>query len=70
MPAEPTMAALSGRLTSEGSVTRVYPGLNHMFQHAATGMTDEYGKIEDTISEEVLADIVSFIEAAASTSSR
>lgn len=70
VPAEPTMAAVSGRLTSEGSVTRVYPGLNHMFQHAATGMTDEYGKIEETISEEVLADIVSFIEAAASTSSR
>ncbi len=41
-----------------------YPGLNHMFQHAATGAIQEYGTIEETISPEVLADIVRFIKMA------
>lgn len=61
VPPVPTVAALSARLKSEGSLVREYPGLNHMFQHSSSGMPDEYGKIEETISEEVLADIVAFI---------
>lgn len=61
VPAEPTEAALSSRLSSPDSVIKVYPGLNHMFQHASSGMPDEYGRIEETISEEVLSDIVKFI---------
>lgn len=40
---------------------RVYPGLNHMMQHAATGSVEEYKEIEETFSEEVLSDIVTFI---------
>lgn len=40
---------------------RLYPGLNHLFQHCGTGLSDEYAKIEETISEEVIADIVSWI---------
>ncbi|MCM1138266.1 MAG: lysophospholipase [Muribaculum sp.] len=40
---------------------KCYPGLNHMMQHADTGGVEEYGKIEETFSTEVLADIVSFI---------
>lgn len=31
-----------------------FPDLNHMFQHCQTGSPAEYGKIEETISEEVL----------------
>ena len=30
------------------------PGLNHLFQHAETGLVDEYMAIEETISPEVL----------------
>ncbi|MCU0457051.1 MAG: alpha/beta hydrolase [Bacteroidales bacterium] len=30
------------------------PGLNHLFQHTATGLPSEYGDIEETISPEVL----------------
>ncbi|MCA9704912.1 MAG: alpha/beta fold hydrolase [Myxococcales bacterium] len=30
------------------------PGLNHLFQHAKTGMPDEYGTIEETMAPEVL----------------
>ncbi len=66
--AAPTIAALAGRLISDGSVIKEYPGLNHMFQHATTGMPDEYGNIEETISEEVLSDIVAFVEAVSSSS--
>ena len=38
-----------------------YPGLNHLFQHAATGLSTEYATIEETISEEVLQDIADWI---------
>ncbi len=39
-----------------------YEGLNHLLQHAATGEMNEYGDIAETISEEVLTDIVAFIK--------
>ena len=44
------------------SVVKEYPGLNHLFQHAPTGSVAEYGSIEETISPEVLADIVAWIK--------
>ena len=40
---------------------KLYPGLNHLFQHATTGATTEYNHIEETISEEVLRDIAEWI---------
>lgn len=42
--------------------TKEYPGLNHLFQHAQTGATTEYGTIEETISPEVLSDIVAWLK--------
>ena len=48
---------LQGKVT-----TKKYPGLNHLFQHCQTGMVDEYPKIEETISEEVLSDIAKWIK--------
>ena len=39
-----------------------YPGLNHLFQHCKTGEFSEYATIEETISPEVLSDIVSFVK--------
>lgn len=41
---------------------KIYPDLNHMFQHCKSGMTDEYAKIEETMSEEVLTDIIDWIK--------
>jgi pimeloyl-ACP methyl ester carboxylesterase len=41
--------------------TKLYPSLNHLFQHATTGAPTEYGIIEETISEEVLSDIVTWL---------
>lgn len=52
---------IRGRLKNGKSVTRVYEGLNHLFQHAVTGGLDEYGKIEETISPEVLKDVADWI---------
>lgn len=39
-----------------------FPGLNHLLQHCETGMVDEYGKIEETISPEVLEKIGLWME--------
>lgn len=40
---------------------RLYPGLNHLFQHCKTGLSYEYASIEETIAPEVLEDIVDWI---------
>lgn len=42
--------------------TKTYPGLNHLFQECETGRTDEYGKIEQTLSPDVLSDITFWIK--------
>lgn len=42
---------------------KTYDGLNHLFQHSQTGLVAEYGQIEETISEEVLEDIITWIRA-------
>ncbi len=41
---------------------KVYPGLNHMFQHCTTGLPTEYYNIEETISTEVLQDMANWIK--------
>lgn len=38
------------------------PGLNHLLQHAKTGEMAEYGEIRETISPDVLDEIVRFIK--------
>lgn len=47
---------------TEGGFYKEYPGLNHLFQRAQTGAATEYGNIEETISEEVLRDIVTWLQ--------
>ena len=42
---------------SKQNLVKEYPGLNHLFQHSTTGLPNEYGSIEETISPEVLDDI-------------
>jgi pimeloyl-ACP methyl ester carboxylesterase len=41
--------------------TEELPGLNHLFQHATTGAPNEYAKIEETISPEVLTKVSTWI---------
>ncbi len=37
--------------------SKIFEGLNHMFQPASTGAVDEYSKIETTIDKDVLDSI-------------
>lgn len=51
------------RLLPKNSLNEVkeYDGLNHLFQHCATGNVTEYNQIEETMSPEVMADIAAWI---------
>ena len=44
------------------NVIKEYEGLNHLFQHCTTGMPTEYATIEETLSEQVLNDIIAWIK--------
>lgn len=44
-----------------GIKVKKYPELNHLMQHCKSGLFNEYGNIEETISTEVLTDIIDFI---------
>ncbi|MBQ9260658.1 MAG: alpha/beta hydrolase [Prevotella sp.] len=48
--------------SSKKHLIKEYHGLNHLFQHCTTGLPDEYGQIEETISPEVLSDIAGWIK--------
>jgi len=49
------------RLAPKATV-RKYPELNHLMQHAQTGGIEEYSTNEETISTQILSDIVTFIK--------
>lgn len=57
--AEANLSAIK-RLAPTAKV-KSYPGLNHMFQHCASGEVTEYGEIRETLSEDVVSDIIDFI---------
>lgn len=44
------------------NIIKEYPSLNHLFQHCKTGNVSEYRMIEETVSPEVLEDIVRFVK--------
>ena len=47
---------------SEKSKVESFPNLNHLFQECETGLLDEYGKIEQTISPKVLNSILLWMD--------
>ena len=62
--ADQNLTAIASALEQGGnSNVAIYrlPGLNHLFQNAQTGLVDEYGRIEETISPEVLGLIRNWI---------
>ena len=62
VPAEFNMQCLKKGLPQNSkNVIKIYPGLNHLFQHSSTGNPLDYVNIEETISEEVLNDVCSWI---------
>ena len=50
----PAITKALERAGNKDVTTRSLPGLNHLFQHAETGMVREYATIEQTIAPEVL----------------
>ena len=50
-----------GRFFSRHTRIKVYPSLNHLFQHCTTGQSEEYKDIEETFAPEVLEDIAGWI---------
>lgn len=59
---EENLAEVTAASDGKPYTVKAYDGLNHFFQHAVTGKFDEYGKIDETISPEVLTDIISWIK--------
>jgi hypothetical protein len=66
VPAEPNAKAFEEAFARGGNkdakVVKL-PGLNHLFQHCRTGSEEEYDKIEETISPDVLKLVGDWIEA-------
>jgi hypothetical protein len=59
----PPMEAAFRAAGNRDATVRVFPGLNHLFQHAGTGLIAEYGRIEETIAPEILQTIGDWITA-------
>lgn len=62
--AEKNVDALVSGLKDAGNddlTGKIFPGLNHLFQTSDTGLPDEYGEIEETMSPEVLDVILQWI---------
>ena len=66
VPADENLAAIAAALKEGGNrdfTTRKLPGLNHLFQKAATGAIGEYGKIEETANPAALEMVGQWITA-------
>jgi pimeloyl-ACP methyl ester carboxylesterase len=53
----PNLAAIAAALKEGGNArvtVKMFPGLNHLFQHSKTGRIAEYGQIEETFAPEAL----------------
>ena len=58
------LKAIEENIRSNGNkkvTTKMYPELNHLFQHCKQCTLTEYGQLEETISPEVLKDIANWI---------
>ena len=44
------------------NLIKQYDSLNHLFQHCQTGLPTEYGTIEETFSEEVIRDTITWVK--------
>lgn len=65
VPAEPNRERLKEEMPKDGPAPEVvvFPGLNHLFQTAKTGLPQEYATIEETMSPAVLEKITAWITA-------
>ena len=59
------LTAIQEKITGNGNknvTIKAYPNLNHLFQTCEKGTLAEYGQLEETISPEVLKDIMEWIK--------
>ena len=61
VPADANLDRVKALVKSPVTIKK-YLGLNHLFQHAATGLITEYAQIEETIAPEVLRDITEWLQ--------
>ena len=62
VPAEFNMQSLQNGLPHNSkNVIKIYPGLNHLFQHSPTGNPLDDVNIDETMSEEVMNDVCTWI---------
>ena len=64
VPAEQNLAAIAAALKSAGNQSGEmveFDGLNHLFQHAKTGLPSEYAEIEETFAPDALKRIGDWI---------
>ncbi len=57
VPADANIAKITAALKKGGNTSfkmEKRPGLNHLYQHATTGMIEEYGEIEETFDKDTL----------------
>lgn len=54
-------ASVSVPENSSVNVIRAEAGLNHLFQHCRTGAVSEYKEIEETFSQDVLAEMITWV---------
>jgi dienelactone hydrolase len=68
VPADLNLARIGAALKQAGNkdvtLTKL-PGLNHLYQHAATGVIDEYGTIEETFDPATLDTLAAWLAARA-----
>jgi hypothetical protein len=61
VPASQNIPALQAALAGDAKAeVAIVPGVNHLFQTAATGAPAEYGRITETFSPAVIERIVAF----------
>lgn len=59
------LTAIQERITENGNknvTVKAYPNLNYLFQTCEKGTLAEYGQLEETISPEVLKDIMEWVK--------
>ena len=64
VPAKENLDLIAAGLKAGGNAdvtTKAFPKLNHLFQTSQTGLISEYGKIEETMSPEVLKTVSDWI---------
>lgn len=64
VPSKLNLPAIEKGIRSNGNrnlIVKEYEGLNHLFQTAKTGLSMEYGSIEETFNEKVMEDIAGWI---------